>query len=112
MSLIDVEDVVPLRDKFDTSVTDEEWLSVLAGEGDWAIVSKDGFKKSDAEKRLIQRAGLTVFVLAPAWNKSPHWDATVQIVRWWPKLVDVASVTRAALRVPWNVSSKLDSIKL
>lgn len=111
-SLDGVGVVVPLRDKFDVSATDEQWLTVLAEEGDWAIVSKDGFRKSDAEKKLIQRAGLAVFILAPAWSKFPHWDATVQMIRWWPKIVGAASLTTAALRVPWNISSKLDSIKL
>ncbi|WP_395699933.1 hypothetical protein [Aquabacterium sp.] len=106
-----VSEVTHLRDKFDPSTPDEQWLRTLADEGDWVVVSKDGFKKSDGEKHLVHRAGLAVFVLAPAWAKQKHWECTVQIIRWWPKLVDTAALARAALRVPWNVTSKMDSIR-
>ena len=107
-----VSEVVHLRQKFGERTADEKWLTVLADEGEWAVLSKDGFKKSDAEKALIRRAGLAVFVLAPAWNKSPHWQATVQMIRWWPKIVETSHLTRTALRVPWNVTSKLEGIRL
>lgn len=67
----DVQSVVHLKDRFDRSASDEQWLAALAKEGHWAVVSSDGFRKSDAEKALIR---------GPAWPYSslrPHGTATL-----------------------------------
>jgi hypothetical protein len=106
-----VDEVVALRDRFEASSSDAIWLKALAEEGDWAIVSADGFRKSDAEKQLIHKAGLAVFVLAPTWNHFAHWERTVQIIRWWPKMVEQAQLARVAVRVPWKTSSRFDSLR-
>jgi hypothetical protein len=107
-----VDDVVHLRDKFSYDAQDDHWLSVLAAEGSWAVISKDAFNKTDNEKQLIRSSGLSVFMLAPAWGPARPWDSTVQIVRWWPHIVAIANRSKAALRVPWNIGSKLGSMRL
>ena len=102
----DVEAVVPLRDKFAANTADVVWLEELATEGGWIVVSIDRFKKSSAERELMRRQGLTVFVLDPQWSK-PFWTQASQLVLWWPKVLDVARLTsKTALRVPWRFSSK------
>jgi hypothetical protein len=101
-----VEQVIALRDKFEANTSDEIWLSHLADEGGWIIISRDKFKKSSAEQELIRRRGLTVFVLDPQWNK-PYWVQAAQLVQWWPKILAVSQLTsKTALRVPWRVTSK------
>ncbi len=102
----DVAEVVALRDKFPANAPDEEWLPVLAAEGGWCVVSIDRFKKSAAERELVRRHGLTVFVLDPQWSK-PYWVQAAQLVLWWPKILEVARLTtKTALRVPWRHTNK------
>lgn len=107
-----VDQVIPLRDKFAPDTKDPAWLSALAREGDWAVISQDGFNKSDIEKALIERAGLMVFVLEPAWGKQQYWAKCVQLIRWWPKILSIAALSTSAVRVPWNTTSKTRSLRL
>ena len=101
-----VERVIPLKDKFAPNTPDPEWLGVLLEEGGWIVVSIDRFKKSTAEREMLRRQGLTVFVLDPQWSK-PYWAQAAQLVQWWPKILDVAKLTsKTALWVPWRFTSK------
>ena len=101
-----VEQVLPLKEKFAANTPDLEWLGVLAAEGGWIVVSIDRFKKSTAEREMLRRQGLTVFVLDRQWSK-PYWTQAAQLVLWWPKIVEVARLTsKTALRVPWRFSGK------
>lgn len=101
-----VEQVVPLKDKFAPNTPDVEWLGALAAEGGWAVVSIDRFKKTSAEREMLRRQGLTVFVLDPQWSK-PYWVQAAQFVQWWPRIIEVAKLTsKTALRVPWRITGK------
>lgn len=101
-----VQAVIPLKDKFAASTADTVWLEALSIEGGWIVVSIDRFKKSTAEREMLRRRGLTVFVLDPQWSK-PYWSQAAQLVLWWPKIIEVARLTsKTALRVPWRFTSK------
>jgi PIN like domain len=98
--------VIPLRDKFPAGTKDSVWLKSLADETGWIVVSIDRFKKTSAEKEIIRSSGLTVFVLDPQWSAS-YWIQAAQLVKWWPKILDFASLTsKAAVRVPWRFTNK------
>jgi len=75
------------------------------------VISQDGFSKSDVEKALIEQAGLMVFVLEPAWSRQRYWEKCLQLMRWWPRLVAQAESSSAAVRVPWNTTSKFRSLR-
>jgi predicted nuclease of predicted toxin-antitoxin system len=63
----DGHNVVALRDKFETSTPDIEWIDTLTKEKNWVIISQDHFNKIDGlEKEAIKRSGLTVFCLKKA----------------------------------------------
>jgi len=50
--------VVALRDyPFDAQVRDEEWLPVLAQEGDWIVITGD-LSKKDKDRHIWKRSGL------------------------------------------------------
>lgn len=103
---VDVECVVPLRDKFGQAAKDEDWLPVLASEGGWVVVSIDRFNKTAAERELVRRHGLIVFVLDPQWSK-PYWVQAAQLIKWWPKILGMARLSsKSAMRVPWNFTNK------
>ncbi len=98
--------VMPLRDRFAPNTPDTVWLAELAREGSWCVVSIDRFRKTSAEREILRRQGLAVFVLDPQWTK-PYWVQASQLVHWWPKILDVARLTsKTALRVPWRFTNK------
>lgn len=110
--LDDVE-VFHLSDLFARNAPDIQWITGLQG-GPWVIVSLDKFRKSGgAEKLALKRAGHTVFMLEPQWQKHPAWEFNVQLVRWWPRLVKQASqVSSSILSVPWAPSGKFKASSL
>ena len=105
---------MPLRDKFLHSTPDTEWLKSLGEEGGWAVVSADFFRsKGNAERELIRRYGLSVFVLNKSWHSHQFWPRTAQLLHWWPRIVSQANnIKSAALEVPWRTSGKFLQIKV
>lgn len=102
-----IQQVTPLRDKFAPNAADADWLPVLAEEGGWIVISIDRFRKSDAERELLRRRGLTVFVLDRQWSSKPYWVQAAQFVLWCPKVLDVARLTsKTAMRVPWRFTNR------
>lgn len=104
----DIEEVIHLRDRFQPNTPDVEWISKLAENGRWAIVSSDRFtKNNDAEREALRRAGHTVFVLERQWSEQTFWLQAERLVRWWPQILAQARlVSDGAFRVPWHHSSK------
>ena len=112
-SELPVDCVVALRDRFSANATDVAWMSELASEGGWNVVSGDNFRKSSAERELLRRAGFNVFVLQKAWSSQQYWQKSAQLVLWWPKIVDYARQSqKAAVRVPWRHAGKFEQIRL
>jgi hypothetical protein len=112
-SEIHVEKVIPLRERFPPNTADVVWLTELAAEGGWNIVSGDNFRKSTTERELMRRAGFNVFVLQKSWSSQQYWQKAAQLVLWWPRIIDYASKSqRAAARVPWKPSGKFEQIQL
>ncbi|HOB00081.1 MAG TPA: hypothetical protein PLJ16_02045 [Casimicrobium huifangae] len=108
-----VDCVVALRDRFAPNTIDVEWMSELAAEGGWNVVSTDNFRKSNAERELLRREGFNVFVLQRAWSSQRYWQKSAQLVMWWPKIVDYArNSQKAAVRVPWRHTGKFEQIRL
>jgi hypothetical protein len=108
-----VSQISHLRDLFEPSTPDLEWLQKLALERGWTIISLDTFRKSaGAERRVIRENGLSVFVLQPSWASYPYWDKTAQLIRWWPRIVEQAnSVEAIAMEVPWKLSGKFKQLQ-
>jgi hypothetical protein len=106
-------EVVALRDKFPANTKDPDWVSQLADEGGWSILSGDHFRKTVAERELIRRIGFNVFVLQSSWDSHTYWDKSAQLILWWPRIVDYASISsKVAVKVPWLLRGKFEQIKL
>jgi hypothetical protein len=98
-----VAQVIHLRERFPANTKDEVWLPELVRDGGWAIVSIDQFKKTTAERELVRKHGLTVFVLDRQWADKPFWEMSARFVEWWPTILSVAALTsKAAFRVPYK----------
>ncbi|GAA0515035.1 hypothetical protein N5K27_14005 [Pigmentiphaga sp. GD03639] len=107
-----IGEVCHLRSRFPKNTDDIVWLRTLGEERDWAILSVDAFrKKNGAERQVIRQYGLSVFVLQSSWSSRKYWDKLSQLVLWWPRIVDQANtVERAAVEVPWRVSTRFKQL--
>lgn len=111
----DVQRVAHLTEMFPPGTADPVWIPGLLEHGDdWYIVSQDKFRKSKgAEREALRRAGHTTYVLDASWVSHPFWVKAVNLVRWWPRLIEHARVANGGVhRVRWSYSPtrKLDSI--
>lgn len=91
-----VEAVIHLRDKFAPNAKDHDWITALASEGHWAVVSQDGLRKNDLERKALRESGLIVFVLHRQWAERRHWDKAHNLVKWCPLSWNKAGASEAA----------------
>lgn len=103
----DVE-VIHLRDKFPANTPDLVWIDALAAEGDWVVISQDRLIKNPLEKEALRTSGLIAFILVKGWSKYKYWEKAVQMVRWWPRIIEQAGMVTggAVFEVPWRVTGK------
>ena len=107
-----VQQVIPLRDKFDIKTQDHEWMSTLSGEGGWCVITHDRFTKGQFEKQAFAEAELITFILS-GWCKHQFWDQAHSIVKHWPLILKVATKARPGdvFKVPYRISGgKYDKI--
>ncbi|WP_349255412.1 hypothetical protein [Spectribacter acetivorans] len=100
-------EVQHLTNRFPPDTPDAEWITTLSDEGGWCVITKDRLTKG-LERQVLARAGLVVFLLDRSWKNHQFWASSVQLCRWWPRVVEQAERLSggAILQVPWNVSGK------
>ena len=100
--------VIALRERFPPSTKDADWLTELAKEGGWVVISQDRFKKGSLEKEAIRSSGLITFILKKGWSNHDGWEKAHRLVRWWPRIIQQAEgVTGgAAFYVPLQFQGK------
>jgi predicted nuclease of predicted toxin-antitoxin system len=65
-------EVVHLKDRFSADAPDEEWITALAKQKDWIIVSGDlRIRRNPHVMEAWKSAGHTVFFLKPGWINLP-----------------------------------------
>lgn len=83
--------VTALRDRFDASVSDTEWISTLSSEGGWIIISGDQRIRRRPQERDIWRAAkLTTFFMADGYTKLERWEQIRWMIDKWPTIMDQA----------------------
>jgi len=83
--------------------TDLEWISKLAEEGDWVILTKDkNIMKKPAEKAAFQTANLTGFFLDKTWQSMDLWAMFSKLASLMPQILRLAveSPRGACFKVP------------
>lgn len=86
----DIE-IVHLRDRWDPSILDVEWIPALHAEGDWIIVSGDlRITRSRVEQRAWHESGLTAFFFEESFAQKRFWTQAAEITRWFPIIIDTA----------------------
>ncbi len=80
-----------LRDRFERTTSDVDWMRALGTEGDWVVITSDiRITKNKHEVLAWKESGLTVFFLKNAWLKMTFWPQAAQIVKTWPNIKKLA----------------------
>lgn len=106
--------IVHLRDKFSPDIKDPQWISKLAREGDWIIISGDiRITKTPQNRKAWLQLGLTAFFFVGGWAQQTGWDKLWRAIRWWPHIVQYAGRRRkgSGWKVPINFSTKSGKFK-
>ena len=105
--------VTHLKQKFAANTPDTEWISALAAEGDWVVITHDRLNKG-AEREALKRAGLKVFLLDKSWADHNFWEKAVNLSRWWPRIIEQSEglLGGAKFGVRWNFSGKGQFVQL
>ena len=102
-----------LRDKFDAATPDIEWITALAEEGGWSVVSGDQrITKNRAERAAWMKTSLVGFFLEPALLALDPISQTSRLLLWVPVLERQLSVIKgpALFALPLRSTSKLRQI--
>jgi hypothetical protein len=101
--------VVHLKDRFDASTPDETWMTGLAGELDWIIVSGDlRIRKNPHEIRAWEAAGHTTFFLKAGWINLRSRTQTWKFVKCFP---DIAATAARAKKGSFFMVSTMGKIE-
>lgn len=102
-------EIVALRDKFASNTSDEEWISFLAGEGGWAVLTRDlRIRTRPHEKAAMDRARIVFFFLGSGWHKIGVEESAARLIRLMPKIIAQADLAdRGRFELPINAGSKL-----
>jgi hypothetical protein len=80
--------VVHLKDRFAANTLDETWMSALAREIDWVIVSADlRIRKNPHEVEAWKAAGHTTFFLKDRWIEMDFWTQAWKLVKCFPDII-------------------------
>jgi hypothetical protein len=90
----DDHEIVHLREKFEEATVDRAWISQLASEGGWIIVSGDTrITRNPIERAAWYESNLTAFFFSEPWNTDGYWKKCHAVVGWWPLIIAQAKRT-------------------
>jgi len=104
--------VTHLREKFATDTEDPVWISALAKEGEWIIISGDPrITKGRHEKAAWKESHLTACFLKSGWTNFRLWDQVWRLVKFWPAIVAATADARPGAGFLVNVNGKIETLE-
>jgi hypothetical protein len=106
----DGHQVTHLKEKFPADISDEDWITALAVEGGWIVLSADNhITKKPILRDLWRNAGLTGFFLKKGWNIPPDQQAQ-KLIGIFLDIIDVAQTSPAGttILIPVQAKAKRD----
>jgi hypothetical protein len=88
--LADVQgyELVHLTDLYPPNMPDLEWMTALAEQGDWIVISADPrIMRNKVERKAWEECGLTTFFFSDNWSQKQFWKQMADLVSWWPSIV-------------------------
>ena len=98
--------IVHKNDKFPNRsiLNDEVWISALAAEGAWVIVTRDRrMRRKRIHYTVLIQSRLTAFFLQPAWDRIKSLDLSHGLIERWPEILELSTECESGshFRVPY-----------
>lgn len=101
--------VVHLKEKFEANTDDSEWMTRLAKDEGWIIITADiRIGKNPHEIEAWKQAGHTIFFLKPGWLKMPFWDQAQKFVKCFPEIIKHAEKAKRGSSFVVTVNGKIE----
>jgi hypothetical protein len=100
--------VAHLKDRFAANTADETWMSQLAREPDWIIISGDiRISRNPHEVEAWRNAGHTTFFLKPGWTNYQFWIQAYKVVKCFPDIIAAAESAKRATFFTVSTNGKI-----
>lgn len=101
--------VVHLRTHFPANTDDAVWMSQLAREEGWVIITADiRIGKNPHEIAAWKQAGHTIFFLKPGWLKMKFWDQAQKFVKYFPDVIEQAARAQRGTSFMITVNGRIE----
>ena len=101
-------EVVHLKDRFAANTPDETWISILAQEPGWIVVSGDlRIRKNPHEVEAWRAAGHTTFFLKDSRINLPFWVQAWKFVKCFPDVIATAQKAKSGAFFTVTTSGKI-----
>jgi hypothetical protein len=101
--------VIHLKERFPSDTADSLWMTELAKEPGWVIVTADGrIGKNPHEVEAWKQAGHTIFFLKPGWLKLTFWEQAHKFVKCFPEIIKDAEQAASGSSFIVSVSGKIE----
>lgn len=103
--------VEAIADRFGRGIKDLDWISALAKDGGWTILTADKrISRNRIEREAFLSNNLVGFVLSPSLRKKPLTEQMARILIAWPKIVSQANMVSRGLFELGERSTKFKSL--
>lgn len=80
-------EIIHLREKFNPSTSDTNWIKALGEEKNWIVISADcKIGSNPHELQAWRETDLTIFFLKRGWLKFQLWDMAWRLIKVWPTI--------------------------
>jgi len=101
--------VMHLKEQFAANTDDAVWMTQLAQQEDWVIITADvRIGKNPHEIEAWKHAGHTIFFLKPGWLKMKFWDQAHKFVKAFPEIIETAARARRGSAFLVTVNGKIE----
>lgn len=93
---------------------DEEWIAMLAeDDGHWIVITGDyRIYRNKAQRAAFRASGLSGFVLAPAYQKTPIYQQASILLWRWPDMEKLMGLARGLYELPISRSGRIKPLPL
>ena len=100
-----------LKDKFPPNTSDIEWLSTLAKEGEWFVITQDNqIRKNSLEKKAWKESKIPIIFLQKSWVNQSLWDMAWRLIKYWPVLKEKITYNRKVESFHLSINGKIISL--
>jgi len=101
-----------IKDKFSPATPDVEWITKLAQEGNWFVITQDSqIKKRPHERKAWQESNIPIVFLQKTWINHDFWEISWRLIRHWPKLKESINRNKKAKSFELSVNGKITVIE-